>query len=86
MKSKRKGLSRSSRRSTVKIGDALIEGLALAVRHARGEVDLPGRRLKQRASFRREAAQSLRHYRETGLHVTQAEVESLGRFAGDAAA
>jgi putative transcriptional regulator len=43
MKTKRKPSAPSSRRSKKKgIGDALIEGLKLARRHARGEIALPG--------------------------------------------
>jgi len=43
MKTKKKPSARSSPRSSGKrVGDVLIEGLELAVRHARGEVALPG--------------------------------------------
>lgn len=43
MKPKKKPSARSSPRSSGKrVGDALIEGLTLAVRHARGEIALPG--------------------------------------------
>ncbi len=46
MKPKRKPSARSRPRSSGKrVGDALVEGLALAVRHARGEIALPGHAL-----------------------------------------
>jgi putative transcriptional regulator len=50
MKARKSPSARSSRRSSGKradktVGDALIEGLEIAVRHARGEVELPGYRL-----------------------------------------
>lgn len=43
MKTRKKPSVRSRPRSTGKpVGKALVEGLALAIRHARGEVALPG--------------------------------------------
>ena len=50
MKAKRKRSTRSSPRSKRKpahgaTGKALIEGLKLAIRHASGDIDLPGYRL-----------------------------------------
>lgn len=43
MKTRKEPSARSRPRSSGKrVGEALVEGLKLAVRHARGEVELPG--------------------------------------------
>ena len=91
MKTKRKPSARSSRRSKAKgIGEALIAGLKLARRHARGEIALPGyaliegrdvRKLRARQGLTRKAFAE-----RYGLDPRTVEGWEQERFATDRSA